>query len=129
MELFVTIVNGFQPLTIITKRSILDIAAALDPPLGIEIDQQYLSNVSNISDPVEKAIKKYKHNPSISIINKMVSSVKYEASFPFTCVTLNDISTEIKLLDIKKANQESDIPKKNYKAISKPLCRLLTQKY
>ena len=29
------------------------------PNLGIEIDQQYLSNVSNISDPVEKAIKKY----------------------------------------------------------------------
>ena len=34
MERFVIIVNGFQPLTIITKRSILDVAAALDPPLG-----------------------------------------------------------------------------------------------
>ena len=33
MEHFVIIVNGFQPLTIITKRSILDVAAALDPPL------------------------------------------------------------------------------------------------
>ena len=33
IERFVTIVNGFQPLTIITKRSILDAAAALDPPL------------------------------------------------------------------------------------------------
>ena len=43
MESFVIIVNGFQPLTIITKRfqqltiitkcSILDVAAALDPPL------------------------------------------------------------------------------------------------
>ena len=33
MECFVIIVNGFQPLTIITKRSILDVAAALDPPL------------------------------------------------------------------------------------------------
>ena len=33
MEHFVIIVNGFQPLTIITKRSILDAAAALDPPL------------------------------------------------------------------------------------------------
>ena len=27
------IVNGFQPLTIITKRYILDVAAALEPPL------------------------------------------------------------------------------------------------
>ena len=34
MERFVIIVNGFQPLTIITKRSILDVAAALDPPLA-----------------------------------------------------------------------------------------------
>ena len=35
MELFVIIVKDFQPLTIITKRSILDIAAILDPPLDI----------------------------------------------------------------------------------------------
>ena len=33
MERFVIIANGFQPLTIITKRSILDVAAVLDPPL------------------------------------------------------------------------------------------------
>ena len=33
MECFVIIVNGFQPLTIITKHSILNVAAALDPPL------------------------------------------------------------------------------------------------
>ena len=33
MEHFAIIVNGIQPLTIITKRSILDVAVALDPPL------------------------------------------------------------------------------------------------
>ena len=33
VELFVIIVNGFQPLTIITKSSTLDVAAVLDPPL------------------------------------------------------------------------------------------------
>ena len=32
MECFVIIVNGWKTLTIITKRSILDVAAALDPP-------------------------------------------------------------------------------------------------
>ena len=32
MECFVIIVNGWKPLTIITKQSILDVAAALDPP-------------------------------------------------------------------------------------------------
>ena len=33
MERFVIIVNGFQQLTIITKRSILDVAVALGPSL------------------------------------------------------------------------------------------------
>ena len=35
MERFVIIVNGWKPLTIITKRSILDVAAVPDPPLHI----------------------------------------------------------------------------------------------
>ena len=34
MERFVIIVNGFQALTIITKRSILHVAAVLDPLLA-----------------------------------------------------------------------------------------------
>ena len=34
MECFEIIVNDFQPLTIITRRSILDVAAVLDPPLN-----------------------------------------------------------------------------------------------
>ena len=33
IERFVIIVNGWKPLTIITKRSVLDVAAALNPPL------------------------------------------------------------------------------------------------
>ena len=33
MERFVVIVNDWKPLTIIIKRSILDVGAALDPPL------------------------------------------------------------------------------------------------
>ena len=35
MELFVIIVNRWKPLTIITKSSILDVSAVLDPPLHI----------------------------------------------------------------------------------------------
>ena len=52
MESFVIIVNGFQPLTIITKRfqpltiitkcSILDVAAALDPPLERALIKEFL---------------------------------------------------------------------------------------
>ena len=33
MECFVVIVNGWKPLAIITKHSILDVAVALAPPL------------------------------------------------------------------------------------------------
>ena len=40
MERFVIIVNGCKPLTIITKRSILDVAAVLDPPLATQIHEQ-----------------------------------------------------------------------------------------
>ena len=35
MERFVIIVNGWQSLTVVTKRSILDVATVLDPPLKI----------------------------------------------------------------------------------------------
>ena len=50
-ERFVIIVNGFQPLTIITKRSILNVAAALDPPLqfpGIFYMSKKLIQLSNL---------------------------------------------------------------------------------
>ena len=33
MQRFVIIINSWKPLAIITKRSIMDVAAALDPPL------------------------------------------------------------------------------------------------
>ena len=36
MEHFVITVNGFEPLTIITNSSILDVAAVLDPPLSVK---------------------------------------------------------------------------------------------
>ena len=52
MEYFVIIVNGFQPLTIITKHSILDVAAALDPPLihhnrVRDVETQLLTEICN----------------------------------------------------------------------------------
>ena len=34
-------VNGFQPLTIITKSSILDVAGVLDPPQFLELSEDY----------------------------------------------------------------------------------------
>ena len=42
MERFVTIVNDSQPLTIITKRSMLDVAAVLDPPLNFNKHPKFI---------------------------------------------------------------------------------------
>ena len=41
MERFAIIVNSFQPFTIITNLSILDLAAVLDPPLVLTRIQWY----------------------------------------------------------------------------------------
>ena len=43
MELFVIIVNGFQPLTITTKWSILDVATVLDPLLKLGLTFKILT--------------------------------------------------------------------------------------
>ena len=50
MERFLIIVKGWKPLTIITKRSSLDVAAALDPPL--------ISNNLNMKSVVLACTKK-----------------------------------------------------------------------
>ena len=52
MERFVIIVNGFQSLTIITKRSILNVAAVLDPPLMENLDIHQVNTIFQISDKV-----------------------------------------------------------------------------
>ena len=41
VELFVIIVNGWKPLTIITKSSTLDVAAVVDPPLVPHMIETY----------------------------------------------------------------------------------------
>ena len=45
MERFVIIINGLQPLTTVTKRSILDFAAALDSPLVVNFFVVLFKNV------------------------------------------------------------------------------------
>ena len=72
------------------------------PNVGTKVDGRYLCNSSNISDPIKKAIQKYKNHPSISIIEKV------EKLYVFL-ITADDISQRIRRLDINKATQESDI--------------------
>ena len=79
------------------------------PNLGTKVDEGYLCNASNISDPMEKAIQKYKNHPSISIIKKMVSTVDKNNKFSFEPITADNISQQIKRLNIGKATKGSDI--------------------
>ena len=50
MECFVIIVNSWKPLTIITKHFILDVAAVLDPPLGLLFSQWLIPMQSKQSE-------------------------------------------------------------------------------
>ena len=50
-ECFVIIVNGCKPLTIITKHSILNVAAALDPPLDGHLSNHFLNSYILVLSP------------------------------------------------------------------------------
>ena len=52
MERFVIILNGWKPLTIITKRSILDVAASPDPPMIMKHPSIVAPNISILFENV-----------------------------------------------------------------------------
>ena len=47
VERFVIIANGWKPLTIITKLSILDVAAVLDPSLIVNVSKNITSSINS----------------------------------------------------------------------------------
>ena len=53
------IVNGFQPLTIITKRSVLDVAAVLDPPLSFGHRNTCVSIDNALDNNMRKEVNKF----------------------------------------------------------------------
>ena len=59
MERFVIIADGSQPLTIIAKRSILDVAAVLDQPL----ESLRLRWIIRTFSHVKSIIQNFPHNP------------------------------------------------------------------
>ena len=67
----------------------------------------------NTDDPTLKVIAKWRNHPSILAI---ASEDKNSAKFSFNFVSKEDVLTEIKMLDVSKAIQESDIPVKIIKA-------------
>ena len=65
------------------------------------------SLAEHIDDPIVKVIAKWRHQPSILPIPP---EYKNWANFYFNFVSKEDVLTEIKVLNVSKAIQESDIP-------------------
>ena len=63
--------------------------------------------IENIKDPTLKAILKYKKHPSILAIRNKCNR---NGIFSFREVSFKEIETEIRLLKLNKASQNSDIP-------------------
>ena len=65
-------------------------------------------NIPYITDPIEKAIEKYKFHPNVLLIK---GKTKCEAdSFDFVPVTVNDVVKEIKKINPNKATTFNTIP-------------------
>ena len=67
MELFVIIVNGFQPLTIITKCTILNVTAVLDPPPDQEFAFHLRMTCALVFVPPEDVINVFEQITNITL--------------------------------------------------------------
>ena len=76
------IVNGFHPLTIITKRSILDVAAALDSPLN--------RSVRNLMTSVSRVSRRFTRMRNLSMVFYIFSRVDMHTT------TLNSAFTQLR---------------------------------
>ena len=72
-----------------------------------------LCDVSDINDPVERPIQKYKTHPSIQMIKETFDSNK---KFSFDLVSSDTLFKEILSLDTKRATHIDDVPTKTVKA-------------
>ena len=83
-----------------------------DAALNLDIDRElYTENVFSISDPVMKAIEKYKGHPSITKI--LEHGFKLD-NFNFLPVSISDMEKQIGNLDSSKAHQKDNIPPKGF---------------
>ena len=63
----------------------------------------------NISDPIEKAITKYKFHPSILLINNKIVN---QDKFSFKPISKLDVNKDVQLINPKKASISDSIPPK-----------------
>ena len=80
--------------------------------LQINEDPYIIDEKGDVTDPILKAINKYKHHPSILLINSKLSSPE---PFSFNKIDNSDMQNEKKLLNITKASTFKNIPPKSFK--------------
>ena len=80
--------------------------------LDIHGNQHTVENVENISDPVDKAKKKFQFHPSISIIKTRIVKNIYQNLFCFNEVTKAEVLKETNYNNNKKATLFNTIPLK-----------------
>ena len=77
--------------------------------LGIKDDIALLNNVDHLTDPVQKALVKFKDHPSIREIKK---NVCIDSEFFFKKISVSTMLVELRALDGKKSGTYKDIPVK-----------------
>ena len=107
------IIRSDNETTKVLNEFFANIVTNLNIPQFNQIDRTF----ENISDPVIKAIVKYRAHPSIIAIKENCSP-----NFNFSFVEKVDILNEIKLLQSNKATQNTDVPTKLIKENADIFC-------
>lgn len=92
--------------------------------LQIEENRALLNDANDESDPVKKAVKKYRSHPSILDIK---NHVDISAVFTFREVETEEMKKEILKLDSKKSGTFKDIPVKRLKEVADIVAEPLSQ--
>ena len=84
IEHFVIIINGSKPLTVITKSSILDVAAVLDPPLQIQLELLRATMSKRATSKKKNSMNKlWNHSSSNVAGGNCVSSLRFSKTKNF----------------------------------------------
>ena len=76
--------------------------------LAINIPKEHLTDSSSIVDPIDNIILRYSKHPSIARINTYIA----RSNFSFSEIRIEDIETELTVLNSKKASKSDSIPAK-----------------
>ena len=82
--------------------------------LDINENRFLIDSYDEKSDPIESAIAKYAHHPSVLNIREKITS----GSFSFSEITLPEVERELLQLNAKKASTFQNIPPKHLKQVS-----------